>query len=348
MPKVSFNDLVELGTNIFTACGVDPEDARYMAERASITEAGGVSTHGTIIFAAYEGQVGGNIDPAARPKVVNERPGTALIDATGCFAPLAMRLATQLAMEKARVNGVANVGVRNTCWLAGAATYLLPIVEEGMFAQVWVQSSQCKDSAPVGGIDAKFSTNPAAFAFPTPAGAVVADFSTSVYSMGKVNLMSKAGRKAPEKVFFDADGKLSDDPAVMTGENPGAMLMAGQLVNEHKGYALALWAEATTVMAGGSANNPALPQRQCFNLTVIDPTAFADPDYYTREMSRFVAHVKSSRKREGVDEIRLPGERFLASIEESKANGVELRPALFEKLNEVAAKRGVAPLKTID
>ncbi len=344
MPKVSFNDLVAFGTRVLADCGASEDDARYMAERASVTEAGGVSTHGAIIFAAYPGQIGKGIDPAAAPKVVSERPGTALIDGSGCFAPLAMRLATQLAVEKARTNGIANVGVRNTCWLAGAASYLLPIVAEGLFAQVWVQSSQCRDSAPPGGIDAKFSTNPVAFAFPTPAGPVLADFSTSVYSMGKVNLLAKAGKKAPEPVFFDADGKLTDDPAVMTGENPGAMLMAGQLVNEHKGYALALWAEAMTVMAGGSANNPDLPQRQSFNLTVIDPSAFAGSDYYDPEMARFVAHVKSSRRREGVDEIRLPGERFLRQIEQSKADGVDLRQGLFDKLNEVAAERGVEPL----
>jgi L-lactate dehydrogenase len=343
MPKVAYNELVDFGTRLLTAMGAGADDARYMAETSATTEAAGVSTHGAILLAAFHGQIGNGIDPAARPKVVADYPSAATIEGNGAFSAVAMRLAVELASAKARANGIAMVAVRDSNWLGGLGAYLLPLVNDGLMAMLWAQSSQCKDSVPVGGIDARFSTNPLAMAFPTPAGPVLADFSTASYSMGKASLMRKAGQKAPARLFYDADGQLTDDPAVM--DAGGAMLMAGAPANEHKGYALSLWCEALTVMSGGSANNPDLPQRQCFNLTVIDPAAFGDGEWYRREMARFVAHVKSSRRREGVDEIRLPGERFCAQVAASKANGVELRQGLLEKLNEVAAARGVEPLK---
>lgn len=346
MAKVTFKDLVDFGVRLLVKKGLSEADARYIAEIAVTTEAGGVSTHGAVIFATYDAQVGTAIDPKARPKVLKERGATALIDANRSFSHLAWRLASETAVKKARQHGIAMVGVRNTSWLGGLGAFLLPLAREGFFAQLWVQSSQCKDSAPYGGVDARFSTNPVALAFPTAGEPVIGDFSTAVFSMGKVGRMVNAGRRAPEKVFFDKNGRLTDNPkAVRDG---GAMLLMGQQLNGHKGYALAFWCEALTAMAGGSCNNPQLEQRQCFNLTVIDPEAFEGRDYYLKEMKRFVAHVKSSRLAPGFDEIRLPGERMLRQLAQSKRKGIDLDAGLLDRLNEVAQKNGMDPVNLVD
>jgi len=346
MPRVTITDLTDFGTRLLVKKGLAEEDARYIAEIAATTEACGISTHGAVIFSTYDAQVGSAIDPKASPTIVKERGATALIDANRSFSHLAMRLAIDTAVTKAREHGIAMVGVRNTSWIGGAGAFLLPLARQGLFAQLWVQSSQCKDSAPHGGVDARFSTNPVALVFPTAGEPVIADFSTAVYSMGKVNTMVREGRKAPEPVFFDTDGKATDDPqAVLDG---GAMMFMGQQVNGHKGYGLGLWCEALTAMAGGHCNNPDLEQRQSFNLTVIDPEAFAGMDYYLREMERFVAHVKSSRLQEGFDEIRLPGERMLRQLAESERDGIELQPHILKTLNQVAERNGLDPLRLLD
>jgi len=345
MPKATFDDLIDFGVRLMTKLGFSEVDARFIAETAATTEACGVPTHGVTIFGAIAGQVGTLIDVEAKPRIVRERGATVLIDGNRCVSHLAMRLAIERAIAKARDQGIAMAGVRNTSWIGGGGAFLLPVAEQGLFAQMWVQSSQCKDSAPFGGVDPRFSTNPVTLAFPAADGPVISDWSTAVYSMGKINLMSKAGERAPEKVFFDTDGALTDDPqAILDG---GAMLFMGQRINGHKGYGLGLWCEALTAMAGGSCNNPDLEQRQSVNLTVIDPEAFEGMDYYLTEMKRFVAHVKSSRPMAGVDAIRLPGERMLKQFAASKADGVELQPWLFDKLNAVAEEHGVAPVNLI-
>lgn len=345
MPKAAFNDLVEFGACFLAQLGFEDDLARFIAVTAATTEAAGIHTHGAVILTAIAGQVGTLIDVKAGPKVLRERGATALIDGHRCVSHAAMRLALDLAVAKAREHGIAMVGARNTSWLGGLGTFLIPIARQRLFAQLWAQSSQCQDSAPYGGVDARFSTNPVAFAFPTAGEPVIADFSTAVYSMGKVGTLAAQGKRAPEKVFFDKAGRLTDDPkAVRDG---GAMLMMGQQLNGHKGYALAFWAEALTAMAGGSCNNPALEQRQCFNLTVVDPTAFEGMDYYLTEMKRFVAHVKSSRLMAGFDAIRLPGERMLAQIERSKRDGIEMPQALVHRLNDAAAKHGLEALRVM-
>jgi L-lactate dehydrogenase len=216
---------------------------------------------------------------------------------------------------------------------------LLPIAREGFFAQLWAQAPTCKDSAPFGGIDARFSTNPVALAFPTPGDPMIADFSISTISMGKVRRMIARGERAPEKIFMDKDGNLTDDPRV--APEGGSILFAGGPTYGYKGYALSLWAEALTAMAGASANNPDVPQRQSVNLTVIDPEAFAGRDVYDAEMKRFVAHMKSSRLLPGVDAIRLPGEAGFRKLREAVAKGVPLDGEKLTTLNKLARKYSI-------
>jgi L-lactate dehydrogenase len=345
MVKVSFDGLVDFGTRLLVGKGVGEEDARYMAEIAATAEACGIHTHGVTVFGYFDRTIGEGIDVAATPQVVRERGATALIDAKRSFAQMAMRLASDLAHRKAREHGIAMIGVRNTSWMGALSTYLLPLVTEGLFAQLWAQSCACKDSAPYGGTEPRFSTNPLALAFPTAEGAMIADFSTSAFSMGKVGVMIREGRRSAEPAFFGPDGKLTDDPSVM--RDGGAMLLMGGLMNGYKGYALALWCEALTAMAGGSCNNPELEQRQCFNLTVIDPEAFEGMDYYRTEMARYVGHIKSSRRMEGVTEIRLPGERMFDRLAASKADGVDLPESLLKTLNDVAERNNLEPIRAM-
>ncbi len=336
MRCVARETLVDFGVQLLTGKLVPEENARFIADIVVDTEAFGVTTHGLVQFSYLAGQLGKDIDPKAEPVVVNEKAASAVIDGNGACGQLAMRLAGEVAVKKARECGLAMVGVRNSFWIGALGIYLIPLVREGLFAQLWAQTSTCKDCAPVGGIDAKFSTNPVALAFPTVGDPVLADFSTAAVSMGKVGRMVRLGEQAEEPIFMDAEGNFTTDPAVV--RDGGSILFVGQRLLGHKGYALSLWCEALTAMAGGSCNNPDAPSRQCFNLTVIDPEAFAGRDYYNAEMQRFVAHVKASRRLPGVDSIRLPGERGFHSLRQAEEQGIPLEDSVLKGLNELAQK----------
>jgi LDH2 family malate/lactate/ureidoglycolate dehydrogenase len=321
-------------------------DARHLAEVATFTEARGVSTHGAVIFANFDEQAGKSIDPAARPKVLKDSGATALLDGERCFGPLCVRAASVLAMEKARVHGIAMVGCRNTSWIAGLGGHLWPLAEHGFLAQLWAQTSACKDCAPLGGVDGRFSTNPVALAFPGPDGPVLADFSTAVMSFGRAKRLAARGGKAEAAVFLDPEGRPTDDPRA-AAERGGTMLFMGGEREGYKGYAFSLWSEALAAMGGGNANDPERPSRQNFNLMVIDPKAFGGAGHFRTEMKRFVAHVKASRPRPGHGPIRLPGDRARERLAEARRRGVELALNLFEQLNAIAAKHDMVPLVSI-
>ena len=339
MRKVSREKLVDFGCRFLVKKGVAEDNARYIAEVAVDSEAFGVVTHGIVIFGYYDAQIPSSINPKALPVVVKDRGAAAVIDGSSGFGQLAMRKAKELAVEKARNLGIAMIGINNCHWLGAVGPYLISLAEEGFLAQLWAQTSTCKDCAPFGGIDARFSTNPVALAFPTDGDPVIADFSTATVALGKVNQMSGKGEKAPEKIFLDKDGRSSDDPNAML--EGGTIHFVGGEKYGYKGYGLSLWCEALTALSGGECNNPDTLMRQSFNLTVIDPDAFAGADYYANEMKRFGAHLKSSRVREGFDGIHLPGERAYSKLKDALKDGVPLDDNKIQNLNALGQKNGM-------
>ncbi len=346
-------NLVELGTQLLVRRGVALRDAQFIADVAVTAEAMGVTTHGLVQLTALDGQIGKTIDPTAQPRILRDKGAVAQIDGDGAIGQIAMRLATQLAVSKAKQHGVSLVGVGGTSWIAALGVYLAPLAREGLLAQMWVQSCQCQDCAPFGGVDARLSTNPIALAFPTgpDSDPVVADFSTAAVSMGRTSQLARAGMKAPHPYFLDEAGNPTTDPTVMVSaegqRQAGSIQFWGGQSEGHKGYAMSLWCEAMTALAGGRTNNPDIPQAQSFALMVIDPEAFAGREHFDREMGRLIEWLKTSRTQPGVDKIRLPGERGFARFREAEAGGVDVDAQRLAQLNALAAKYTLAPVEVI-
>jgi L-lactate dehydrogenase len=311
-----------------------------VAEAIVATEAAGVTTHGLAFLAYADTSIPGLIDPRARARVVSDRGATAVLDGGRCFAQTALRDAADLAVSKAAEYGIALVSVRDVGWLAALGVQLLPIAGAGMLAQLWAQTNTCKDCAPVGGIDARFSTNPVALVIPTDGEPIVADFSTAAISMGMTGRMAQEGRKAPEPIYMDRDGNYTDDPRA--AKEGGTILFTGGVHHGHKGYGLSLWCEALTAAGGGEANNPESRTQQNFTLQVIDPGLLGGREVYTREMARFVRHVKSSRPRPGVPSVRLPGDRAQAALRIGRRDGVCVDETRLGQLEALARKTGIA------
>ncbi len=343
MTRIPFQALVDFACAFLVRRGASEEAARLIAETAVATEAFGVTTHGLPFLPYADGAIPEVIDPKAEPEVVSDRGAAAVIDGHRCFAQVAMRRAAEIAMAKAAAQGIAIVAVRDTGWLAALGVQLLPIAERGMLAQLWAQTNTCKDCAPVGGMDARFSTNPLALAIPTDAEPIVADFSTAAVSMGKTSAMARRGEKAPERIFMDRDGRLSDDPKVV--KEGGSILFTGGEHYGHKGYGLSLWCEALTAAGGGECNNPLSRTQQNFTLQVIDPALLGGSGHYAAELGRLVRHVRSSRPRPGASAVRLPGERGMAALRAARRDGVPVEDGMLGKLGELAAKVGLPPLR---
>lgn len=338
--RLGMNVLERFGADLLVHAGVPEEKALYLANLIVETEAFKQATHGLVQFQVIYNLIKARrVNPRAEAKVISKTPAGVLLDGREAIGALTVRTAREMAMRMAAENGI-GFAAGNTHWIGALGTHLIPVAEHNFLAMLFAQSNTCKDAAPFGGIDARFSTNPIALTFPADPGPMIADFSTTTMSMAMAAHMAKAGRKTETRRFIDKKGLPANDPAVM--KRGGTMMFAGGDTEGFKFYAWSLFIEALAALSGGSANNPAAPSFQSFSLIILNPALFGGLEYYRNEMERFLGHLKSARVRPGFKAIRLPGERGFDALAACRAKGIPLDDEKMDLLRNLSRESGIA------
>ena len=114
----------------------------------------------------------------------------------------------------------------------------------------------CSDPAaagvtPHGGVASRITPNPLAAGIPTDGEPMLIDISMSTTTNAMTRRVASEGGRLPGPWVVDADGRATDDPSVLFGERPGAVLPLGGLDLGHKGFALALAGRGADLGAGG-------------------------------------------------------------------------------------------------
>lgn len=121
----------------------------------------------------------------------------------------------------------------------------------------------------------------------------------------------------------------------------GTLMFIGCETDGYKGYALSLFNKILAALSGGGANNPVSKPHQAFSFLILDPDAFAGRDFFYAEMKRFLAYIKSSRLRNGVKNIWIPGEQAFGRLADSKRQGVPLNDKAIQLLKQIAEESGI-------
>jgi LDH2 family malate/lactate/ureidoglycolate dehydrogenase len=342
--SITMDELEAFATRFLAKRGVAPADAAYIAHIAAWTEAFRQSTHGIEQLATLSRRLGKSADPAVRPVLVRESAAVSAFTGHNCIGQLAMRHAIEVAVAKAMKCGASVVTVVNTEWIAALAPFLVPLARDGYVSILWCESDRGHSCAPLGGIEARFSTDPIAFAIPTEGDPIVADFSTTTMSNGTARTMRERGEVCHVPRFLDKDGKPSADPAVM--KSGGTMMFAGAQADAHKGYAMAILNEALAFMGGATRLGDSSPWFQSFTLMVMDPDAFGGCEVLKERMKGFAAHLKTSKPLPGAGGIRMPGEGSFARLAEAEKHGIPLTPDRLELLKRIADENGI-PMPTL-
>jgi hydroxycarboxylate dehydrogenase B len=166
---------------------------------------------------------------------------------------------------------------------------------------------------------------------------VIVDFATAAVAEGKLRLERVAGRRVPEGLIQDADGRPSTDPEDYYAG--GSLLPFGG----HKGYGLALTIE---LLGGALSGNHVgfLPEYEWGNgfvLLVLDPAAFPGAPAYAGEIARACAGVRDSPPAAGVDRVLLPGDVERRTRAERARTGIPVPAGVWAQLEETAAALGV-------
>src|SRR5512142_2343998 len=122
--RIPFERLRDFTTQAMTRLGLPESDAAIVGRLMAEADLQGSDGHGMIRLLPYARRIragGINLHPDIR--IVQERPGMALLDGDNGMGHLVMDRAAQIAVEKARTCGVAWVGTRLSNHAGPASLY---------------------------------------------------------------------------------------------------------------------------------------------------------------------------------------------------------------------------------
>lgn len=291
--------------------GMAQPDAESVADYFMWAEMSGNKTQGILKMTGTEPIQ--SIRPEHEVRVERDTKLSQLINAGANPAPLVSLLATDAAIAKAKEHGFGLVGVHNYFSSNGAQAYYAEKIAKADLIGV-VLCSQPASVAPFDSIDPLFGTNPIGFSFPTQTDPIVFDYATSAMTWYGLVLAKTKGEQIPENMAIDKAGKPTTDPAEAMS---GALLPFDR---SYKGAGMGMVAE---IMAG-----PLVKAAYCelkgewgALFMAIDPELLVGIEEFKAGCTDLVRKIKSSRKKPGIEEIRMPGERALEARKEAEQSG---------------------------
>ena len=176
------------------------------------------------------------------------------------------------------------------------------------------------------------------------------DFATSVVAEGKVLVASRGGKKLPKGALVDADGTLSEDPAVLYGpyaaEGPrdhtkgtGAIRAFG----EHKGSGLAFMCELLGgALTGTGATSGGRRFANGMLAFYVDPKVVDTSHVFDAEVSRYVDFIRATKPVAGVDQVLIPGDPERKTRADRTQNGIPLPDDTWAAIVNTAREVGVS------
>ena len=197
---------------IFEKEGFSPEDARAIADVLMQADLFGIESHGAQRLMYYHRNLqAGSVDVSARPQILRETPVSALIDGHFGMGALVAQFAMLRAIDKAKQAGVGIAVVRNSTHFGIAGYYTLMAEREGLASFSMTNTGPIM--VPTFGREMMLGTNPMAFCMPADPVPFWFDASTTVVTLGKVEVYHKRGRPMPEGWTIDGDGEPCTDAA---------------------------------------------------------------------------------------------------------------------------------------
>lgn len=327
---------------LFGAAGMDADIARCVTSALITADCMGHSTHGLALAPWYlDAARSGAMTISGEKTVVNDRGACITWNGNRLPGAWLINQAIDVALERIAQHGVVTFAIANSHHTGALAVYLPRLTERGLLVQLVNSSPAAAGVAPYGGTKPVFTPNPLAAGIPTSGEPVLLDISSSITTLNSAKQLVARGEKFPAMWAMDALGQPTDDPAAVIGGG-GSLLPTGGMDHGHKGYAMAILAEALTQGLSGYGRVDA-PKNTAVGiyLQVTDPGAFAGHDAFVRQTDWLVDACRNNPPRPGVAKVRLPGEHALVRQREAHAQGVPLIDAVMEALRPLAAQVGL-------
>jgi LDH2 family malate/lactate/ureidoglycolate dehydrogenase len=299
----------------------------------------------------------GTMDVTARPEIVDEGPTWLVVDGHRSSGQWALTMATEAAIAKAREHAIAIAFARDYNDAGAFGTYVRMATDQGLFAMATNNSLPLV--SPWGGMENVLSGAP--FAAGAPGGShppIVSDIQAVEVHDGDLSEAYFQGRKLAGPFLVDpASGELTDDPAPyferMDEYGRVSDCQAPTVFGTPRMYSFNLFTEMlASLINPGARIAPEIPgppsvwlERQDQALTggacviVIDPSHWMPAEEPGRKSDRLIEKVKAAKRRPGVDEILLPGERGQRAV--AAGGAVAILSAHWESFARIVESVGL-------
>jgi len=341
--------LIDFAAAVYAGQGMPEADARLVADTLVQADLWGHQSHGVLRLGWYLDRLRNKVmNPVTTPEFVVDAGGIAVIDGHDGVGHVLAKRAAEEAIRRARVHGIAAVGVRMSNHFGTCMYYTLMGARAG--CMMMLASNGGPAMAPWGGRRKIVGTNPWSIAAPAGRHApFVVDMANTGVARGKIYLARNKHQPIPEGWAITADGAPTTDPQAAID---GIILpMAG-----HKGYAIAAMVDMMSGVLTGSGFLSAVhspyktaDKSNCghfmmaVNIEAMQPLA-----QFNARMEQWVAEVKAVPLAQGYDEVFYPGEMEARNDARNRAEGISFPDDTIADLKRIAVETGLQKLLPLD
>lgn len=273
-----------------------------------------------------------------RIELILDKPGVRLYDFKGLAPSLKIGELHDSLEEKARANGVAAVGFRNSAGIITLGMWADGLASRGLIGLAMFNGG-AGSVIPVGGRKGIFGTNPLAVAIPTAEDPLTLDMATSEIPYFQIKNAREKGGELPPNSAVDQKGRPTRDPVrAMTEDGISNLLPLG---GGFKGFGLVLMIEVLTgALIGSLMSHEQQPgwhptECGCF-LLALDPAGFGDRAGFGEQVSTLAGFLRNLDPAEGCPGVVLPGDRGADKIREALRTGaIDLDEKIVSGLAEM-------------
>jgi len=139
--KKNAQDLLQLARTALEKAGANSKMATAAAEHLVRAEEQGLATHGMSRVPFYCGMLrNGRADGAAQPAMVADHAGACLIDNKDGLPYVSVHWAIDEVIQRARRNGIAFAGIRNSSHVGVLGVHLERVAQAGMVGFAFTNS----------------------------------------------------------------------------------------------------------------------------------------------------------------------------------------------------------------
>ena len=333
VPEATMRGAVE---NIFTALGMTDSYAAKCADVLIYADVRGIDSHGVsnMMRAYVAGLKGGHINPAPVMKRERDFPAAVAVDGDRGLGLGQGKEFMELAIERAKTNGVAVVTAANSGHYGPSAYFAHLALEHDMIGVSMTAGGV--QVAPTHGAEPLLGLNPIGIAAPSRnEPPFIFDASMSSVAGNKIHLLRRVGGKVLPGWITDADGA----PIMEEADVPDRFLMlplgGTREIGSHKGFGMAMLVEILCSALTGTGAGPHRRYGSAHYFMAYNIGAFTDVDSFKTDMDAYLRSILDCKPAPGESRVVYPGIPEHEAQIDRRANGIPYHPEVIEWFNGV-------------